>query len=159
MCNSFTKVSLFLLLWLQECVLALFVLIAEYDWQISEATGVASDYTTDMITFLCSTFESFTNLPVSISLIDSCYLLFVFHFIVLSKLLTLSRNFSRTCCEVNCRTIRVEIKIFVKRKLATNQRKINCEYKINIYWICQESCPLWTQLLMLHGLICSVLKC
>ena len=48
-----------------------FVFVAEYDWQISEATGVASDYITDMITFLRSTFESFTNLPVCIFLITS----------------------------------------------------------------------------------------
>ncbi|KAK2173949.1 hypothetical protein NP493_839g01090 [Ridgeia piscesae] len=41
--------------------------LAEYDWQISEATGVASDYISDMITFLQSTFESFTNLPEKVA--------------------------------------------------------------------------------------------
>lgn len=41
------------------------VYIAEYDWLMAEADGQPSDYITSVIIFLRTTFESFTNLPVS----------------------------------------------------------------------------------------------
>ncbi len=42
---------------------------ATYDWTMVDAKGHASDHITSMILFLRSTFQSFTNLPVSTSLI------------------------------------------------------------------------------------------
>ncbi|CAD5229233.1 unnamed protein product [Bursaphelenchus okinawaensis] len=38
--------------------------LAGYDWELAQSNGVASDYITDMINFLSTTFKSFTNLPV-----------------------------------------------------------------------------------------------
>ena len=43
-----------------------YMLIASYDWLISESSGAASDYIRDLMDFLRCTFLSFTNLPVSI---------------------------------------------------------------------------------------------
>ncbi|KAH7732234.1 CRE-SEC-15 protein [Aphelenchoides avenae] len=40
-----------------------FLDLANYDWELSQAQGVASDYITDLINFLNTTFISFTNLP------------------------------------------------------------------------------------------------
>lgn len=42
--------------------------LAEYEWNSSESTGAASDYVTDLIAFLRSTFLSFSHLPVSFAL-------------------------------------------------------------------------------------------
>lgn len=36
---------------------------SKYDWTLQQPAGVASDYISDMITFLTTTFVSFTNLP------------------------------------------------------------------------------------------------
>lgn len=41
------------------------IVLAEYDWTAADSTGVPSDYVTDLITFLGSTFLSFSHLPVS----------------------------------------------------------------------------------------------
>ena len=46
-----------------------FLFTAEYEWNSAESTGTASGYVTDLIAFLRSTFESFSHLPVSISII------------------------------------------------------------------------------------------
>lgn len=43
-----------------------FLLSANYDWLLNEPEGQASSYLTDLIAFLKSTFEAFTNLPVCI---------------------------------------------------------------------------------------------
>ncbi len=43
-----------------------FLELANYDWLLSEPSGQASSYLLDLIAFLHSTFQSFTNLPVSI---------------------------------------------------------------------------------------------
>lgn len=40
-----------------------FKILANYDWELPQASGVASDYITDIINFLNTTFISFTNLP------------------------------------------------------------------------------------------------
>lgn len=37
--------------------------LANYEWELPQARGVASDYITDLINFLNTTFTSFTNLP------------------------------------------------------------------------------------------------
>ena len=42
----------------------LFLFSANYDWLLNEPEGQASSYLTDLIAFLKSTFEAFTNLPV-----------------------------------------------------------------------------------------------
>nr|CAG4644587.1 EOG090X01NK [Leptodora kindtii] len=44
-----------------------FMDLANYDWLLSEPSGQASSYLMDLIAFLHSTFQAFTNLPVSIS--------------------------------------------------------------------------------------------
>ncbi|KAL4660945.1 exocyst complex component 6B isoform X2 [Arapaima gigas] len=40
-----------------------FLQLADYDWMAAQAHGQASDYLSDLIAFLCSTFSVFTNLP------------------------------------------------------------------------------------------------
>ncbi|MFH4980881.1 hypothetical protein AB6A40_007590 [Gnathostoma spinigerum] len=40
-----------------------FLELANYDWELSNSSGRASDYISDLITFLETTFVSFTNLP------------------------------------------------------------------------------------------------
>lgn len=40
--------------------------LESYDWLLVEPTGHASSYISDLIAFLQTTFQSFTNLPVSI---------------------------------------------------------------------------------------------
>lgn len=42
-----------------------FLELEDYDWILIEPQGHASSYVTDLIAFLQSTFQSFTNLPVS----------------------------------------------------------------------------------------------
>lgn len=42
-----------------------FLELENYDWVLIEPKGHASSFVTDLIAFLRSTFESFTNLPVS----------------------------------------------------------------------------------------------
>lgn len=42
-----------------------YLFTASYDWLLNEPEGQASSYLTDLIAFLKSTFEAFTNLPVS----------------------------------------------------------------------------------------------
>ncbi|CAD5234522.1 unnamed protein product [Bursaphelenchus xylophilus] len=37
--------------------------LATYDWELSQSNGVSSDYISDLINFLGTTFRSFTNLP------------------------------------------------------------------------------------------------
>lgn len=40
--------------------------LAQYTWDLTESSGRASGYITDLISFLQSTFISFTNLPVKL---------------------------------------------------------------------------------------------
>lgn len=40
-----------------------FISLADYDWTVTEATGTASSYVMDLIAWLKSTFQAFTNLP------------------------------------------------------------------------------------------------
>ncbi|XP_056612461.1 exocyst complex component 6B [Triplophysa dalaica] len=40
-----------------------FLQLADYDWTAAQGGGQASDYLTDLIAFLCSTFAVFTHLP------------------------------------------------------------------------------------------------
>ncbi|XP_041925320.1 LOW QUALITY PROTEIN: exocyst complex component 6B [Alosa sapidissima] len=40
-----------------------FLQLADYDWMATQAAGQASDYLSDLIAFLCSTFAVFTHLP------------------------------------------------------------------------------------------------
>lgn len=40
-----------------------FLELSNYDWELSQSSGVSSDYITDLINFLSTTFQSFTNLP------------------------------------------------------------------------------------------------
>ncbi|XP_062372395.1 exocyst complex component 6B isoform X2 [Sardina pilchardus] len=40
-----------------------FLQLADYDWMATQAGGEASDYLSDLIAFLCSTFAVFTHLP------------------------------------------------------------------------------------------------
>uniref|UniRef100_A0A915DVH9 Exocyst complex subunit Sec15 C-terminal domain-containing protein n=1 Tax=Ditylenchus dipsaci TaxID=166011 RepID=A0A915DVH9_9BILA len=40
-----------------------FLEISNYDWELAQPNGVASDYVTDLLNFLNTTFTSFTNLP------------------------------------------------------------------------------------------------
>lgn len=42
--------------------------LTNYDWNLSEPQGRASDYIIDLIAFLQSIFFAFTNLPVSLYL-------------------------------------------------------------------------------------------
>uniref|UniRef100_A0A8C2HIT0 Exocyst complex component 6B n=1 Tax=Cyprinus carpio TaxID=7962 RepID=A0A8C2HIT0_CYPCA len=44
-----------------------FLQLADYDWTAAQGGAQASDYLSDLIAFLCSTFAVFTHLPVSIS--------------------------------------------------------------------------------------------
>ncbi|XP_053203793.1 exocyst complex component 6B-like [Panonychus citri] len=44
-----------------------FLDIADYDWLLVESSGVASSYITDLIKFLTSTFQAFTNLPLKVA--------------------------------------------------------------------------------------------
>lgn len=44
-----------------------FMSLASYDWTLSEATGQASSYVSDMISWLKSTFQAFTNLPQQVA--------------------------------------------------------------------------------------------
>lgn len=46
-----------------------FLELENYDWILVEPQGHASSFITDLIAFLKSTFESFTDLPVRIHLI------------------------------------------------------------------------------------------
>lgn len=41
--------------------------LASYDWMLIESRGVASSYVSDLIAFLKSTFEAFTNLPLKVA--------------------------------------------------------------------------------------------
>lgn len=45
-----------------------FVELESYDWLLVEPQGHASSFVTDLIAFLQTTFQSFTNLPVTISM-------------------------------------------------------------------------------------------
>uniref|UniRef100_A0AAY3ZY69 Exocyst complex component n=1 Tax=Denticeps clupeoides TaxID=299321 RepID=A0AAY3ZY69_9TELE len=40
-----------------------FLQLADYDWMVAQGGGTASDYLSDLIAFLCSTFTVFTHLP------------------------------------------------------------------------------------------------
>lgn len=44
-----------------------FLELATYDWMIVESNGLASVYISDLIAFLRSTFEAFTNLPLKVA--------------------------------------------------------------------------------------------
>ncbi|XP_055954045.1 exocyst complex component 6B-like isoform X2 [Argiope bruennichi] len=44
-----------------------FLELANYDWLLSEPEGQASSYLSDLIAFLKSTFEAFTNLPAKVA--------------------------------------------------------------------------------------------
>lgn len=44
-----------------------FVELESYDWLLVEPQGHASSFVTDLIAFLKTTFQSFTNLPVSVA--------------------------------------------------------------------------------------------
>lgn len=44
-----------------------FLELAHYDWLLAEPKGTASAYVTDLIAFLKSTFEAFTNLPPKVA--------------------------------------------------------------------------------------------
>lgn len=44
-----------------------FLELASYDWLMGESSGLASSYITDLIAFLRSTFEAFTNLPAKVA--------------------------------------------------------------------------------------------
>lgn len=44
-----------------------FLELANYDWMIPEPRGIASSYISDLIAFLKSTFEAFTNLPLKVA--------------------------------------------------------------------------------------------
>lgn len=44
-----------------------FLELASYDWLMGESSGIASSYITDLIAFLRSTFEAFTNLPSKVA--------------------------------------------------------------------------------------------
>lgn len=43
-----------------------FLELENYDWLLIEPKGHASSYISDIIAFLQTTFQSFTNIPVSI---------------------------------------------------------------------------------------------
>uniref|UniRef100_A0AAZ3SCK5 Exocyst complex subunit EXOC6/Sec15 C-terminal domain-containing protein n=1 Tax=Oncorhynchus tshawytscha TaxID=74940 RepID=A0AAZ3SCK5_ONCTS len=40
-----------------------FLQLADYDWTAAQGGGAPSDYLSDLIAFLCSTFSVFTHLP------------------------------------------------------------------------------------------------
>ncbi|RWS29237.1 Exocyst complex component 6B-like protein [Leptotrombidium deliense] len=44
-----------------------FLELASYDWILTESSGVSSSYISDLIAFLTSTFEAFTNLPLKVA--------------------------------------------------------------------------------------------
>lgn len=44
-----------------------FLDLAKYDWFMVESSGIASSYISDLIAFLRSTFEAFTNLPLKVA--------------------------------------------------------------------------------------------
>jgi len=44
-----------------------FVELATYDWELNEPSGRSSDYISDLITFMNSTFMSFSNLPLRLA--------------------------------------------------------------------------------------------
>ena len=44
-----------------------FLDLANYDWMLVESPGMASHYISDLIAFLKSTFEAFTNLPLKVA--------------------------------------------------------------------------------------------
>jgi hypothetical protein len=44
-----------------------FLELENYDWMLGEPQGHASSFITDLIAFLRTTFQSFTNLPVSVA--------------------------------------------------------------------------------------------
>jgi hypothetical protein len=44
-----------------------FLELANYDWMLVESPGMASSYISDLIAFLKSTFEAFTNLPLKVA--------------------------------------------------------------------------------------------
>ncbi|KAI1303067.1 Exocyst complex component 6B [Halotydeus destructor] len=44
-----------------------FLELATYDWLLVESRGMASSYISDLIAFLKSTFEAFTNLPLNVA--------------------------------------------------------------------------------------------
>lgn len=44
-----------------------FLELATYDWLLAESNGTASPYVSDLIAFLKSTFEAFTNLPLKVA--------------------------------------------------------------------------------------------
>lgn len=44
-----------------------FLELASYDWLMGDSSGIASSYITDLIAFLRSTFEAFTNLPAKVA--------------------------------------------------------------------------------------------
>ena len=44
-----------------------FLELATYDWLMFESSGLASSYISDLIAFLRSTFEAFTNLPLKVA--------------------------------------------------------------------------------------------
>jgi hypothetical protein len=44
-----------------------FLELANYDWMLVESPGMASSYISDLIAFLRSTFEAFTNLPLKVA--------------------------------------------------------------------------------------------
>jgi len=41
--------------------------LASYDWLMGDSSGLASSYVSDLIAFLRSTFEAFTNLPIKVA--------------------------------------------------------------------------------------------
>ena len=45
-----------------------FLSLSDYDWTLTEATGQASSFVTDLIAWLKSTFQAFTNLPQPLAL-------------------------------------------------------------------------------------------
>ncbi|RWS16933.1 Exocyst complex component 6B-like protein [Dinothrombium tinctorium] len=44
-----------------------FLELASYDWMLSEPSGMSSSYISDLIAFLKSTFQAFTNLPLKVA--------------------------------------------------------------------------------------------
>jgi len=49
-----------------------FLELATYDWLLAESNGMASPYVSDLIAFLKSTFQAFTNLPLKVAQ-TACY--------------------------------------------------------------------------------------
>ena len=54
-----------------------FMELANYDWLLSESSGHASSFLMDLIAFLHSTFQAFTNLKVSIVNKKAIFLIFL----------------------------------------------------------------------------------